>query len=566
MATCHVMYYFCTIGGFIAFLVTGAVYSARLLTSHRDANIATYNSMVRQWAWYDGYQAFSNLPTTYVANMNATGASSDVVIAATAVTGVSDSPAIPPQVDVLTYNDAYRVHYSGNQGSFNFLEPLAWNGQRLQVSLNITLPHGEELRVLAPVAFPFDFPKTCTSTKYTTTCYCTTGTEESETCRVWLSLNGVCLVLDATSLTPAINYKPGPGCAPIPTPADQMVVIPQLDSCVPMTVNGLSMLSYHLYESQPSTLEFTVFNVNVRSAEDPYVDALAITGGTLEFGDTTLFLATLSAAMWGMTCVCLFMWLLLLFCTVSSFFDAPLARLESNSDTVVPAWKWPLQLTVDFFADTVPALRRCKCRGCSRSCCSGTAAVLVPAYWLAFSYAAFVALSIVAVASPWAAAYREVCGGFQIYLQSGKLAAIAASSPEGKTYAIMSIMGLSLLGGVMVVVPLMVLACGCCGKRLCRRVYEYYDEQSTFVQWGVPFAIMYSFGLCLYTAAVAQWFTYRAVIQEAYCTSITDEYLIPSYCTSESIHERCLIAAFVVLMPTLVVFSCLAALGRRGLL
>ena len=127
--------------------------------------------------------------------------------------------------------------------------------------------------------FPLTSPVTCPSSGPCDSACAGTFIAPSS-CTQYFRMTGVCLVVVPS--TGALDLAGGPGCSPLGPLTGRGVV--------GAGANGLGMFAYTGSATQPdrNKSNAATFNVIVRSAADPFVAALRITGGSLNLGAASI--------------------------------------------------------------------------------------------------------------------------------------------------------------------------------------------------------------------------------------------------------------------------------------
>lgn len=152
----------------------------------------------------------------------------------------------------------------------------------------------------------------------TTVCSCPDGTEEGALCAAWYKLSQICLTVKSpasgagTGLALA-GEPPGaatPGCALLPRISylGQPIPVPQVDECLVVGSNGLSVGAYEFWSSSPISVATlpTQISVTVRSDQDPWVFGMSssVTDGSGTFGQHGSYQYAVALAMWICAGIC----------------------------------------------------------------------------------------------------------------------------------------------------------------------------------------------------------------------------------------------------------------------
>jgi hypothetical protein len=568
--TCCWLFLILAVCGSIAFVVPAGIYSVRLITSNRQPEVAAYNAAVTAWV-NGGQDAFAALNSEFIFTIAAADGSAPATNLSL-VTGspstVGSGPALAPDGDLTSYAATSAFSASAAQVAAPITSIVAGTPV---VPGNVTLtlaqrggsagnPSSVTLQV--PLVYHSIVAANCAGTVTGDGCTCASpyafnsGTRK---CENWLQLTGLCLVAqaDASSgqLQLAVDTAAGAGCAVAPSaggpPPSFFVPIPQLDACVPASLNHVSPYRYAFLGGQPNPslslpLTFDV-DVTVRGVGDPYVTALAQTqaaqdsSGRITFGTSLGTLGDMAAGFWAAFAVCFSMLLLYLTCVCSTVFDRPLHRLYANNAVGSP------QREVSGYCGAVVAKSRASklCSGGSGVTClsvGGMLALLTIYSWLAF----------VLLDAPYVCAYKTVsCGDVDVQLQCGTLKDLQQSSSTGAAFR-----GLSIAAIALALIPIGCFMCLGSGT-----VLTGGAAAALFVVPLAAMAILDPISGILQIAAAGLWASSKGAMATAYCTYISTELLQPDYCASVAKTDASLTAQ-TVLGVVAVLLGCALAAGR----
>lgn len=414
---CFLLWVFVTFGGMLAFIIPAGIYSVRFLASTRPQTVPAYNSAVDAWV-NSGFPNAKSFASSYQFGVNSLsgmrnfastqGAPTNLV---NSVVGelplITDGEMTNYPASIIWSSTAQVVPdstpYSGSVMSGNFSLFMIDRASGNVVSTT-------EL-IQVPVVFKVSVGSNCAGSVTGDGCVCPDGTSlnsASRKCEGYAFLRSICLVatVDTSSGVPqlklATDTSVGAGCAigPYVTASGSSsstpvwVPVPQLDACVPTSINNVAPFSYSITDKQPSRVNSGTVPVYVRAVGDPYVTALSVTGvmfspsgGSVYFGTPAGSLESVAAGTWFGFTVCFLSASMYMLCVCTTIFDAPLNSMATARNCTTPVAMG--------IGAAVGTSRGSKC--CRKAVESGFLAICTAVFLttlVAYSYLAFVLLDV----------------------------------------------------------------------------------------------------------------------------------------------------------------------------
>lgn len=299
--------------------------------------------------------------------------------------------------------------------------------------------------------------------------------------------------------------------------------VPQLDSCVPSTLNNLGPFGYYgvgqnaPYISASNNMTINV-RFSVRGVNDPYITALSATRGArdnmglITFGTPLATLGNTAVGCWAGFIFCFFLLTMYLTCVCVKGLDGPMDRIYARG--------FPVVSPMVGFCGSVTARSR-DSKICKKVLPSGI--IFFVGFLATCLLVLYIYLAAVLMDAPWVCAYKSIsCMGQQVVLSCGTLRDLQASSSTGAAFRGLTIAAISLalfpIGVFMAITGVTVVSSGA-GAIL-------------FLLVAAAIVICEPLSAILQVAAGALYSANREKLMEAYCSFITTDILAPSFCRS----------------------------------